>query len=238
MGDSALRTGPWSAPPRPAETTDPWQGVVLAGDDDLTPELDRALTGAAAAARAGDAAARAALHAALAAKIDRFATRYLSWTWSRSAPRRDGRLWDGEDLVQEGFVILVDLVAAWPGGDSFGSYFFAHFPWRLQEAARRLFDPRGREVVGHVAETRLTLLQDGSAAAAEALAQLEAIAAALPPSDADLLRWRLRDGEAFAPIALRLGVDRRTVYRRWTALLAELRGSFEGDGLGPPAGSA
>jgi hypothetical protein len=65
-------------------------------------------------------------------------------------------------------------------------------------------------------------LADGSAAADEAVALLEAMAAELPDPDGAILTWRIRDGESFGVIARRLGVGRLTVARAWDRIVAEL----------------
>jgi len=221
--------GPRPAHPAPRRAAPPLVPLIAAGDD-LTPELDRVLTGVARAAQAGDSAARDAVYLALEAKIARFVARYAFPDWSAPAPRRDDRPWHAEDLAQEAFVLLFDLIADWPGDGPFGRYFFAAFPWRLHDAARRLAGPWRWEYGGGWAVLRLHLLADDSTAAEEALVLLDAIAADLPPPDDDVLRWRIRDGESFVAIARRLGLTPRTVNRRWVALLAELRRSLDAQG--------
>jgi RNA polymerase sigma factor (sigma-70 family) len=197
-----------------------WLVPVLNVDDEWTPDVDRALTVVALAARAGSRTARNALYVALAAKIARFVGRYRF----RQPP---GVTWEIEDVEQEAFLVLADLVDAWSGEGSFARYFLGYFPWRLANAVRQLHDPR-------VTTSSLTaveaLLHDDSTAADEARALLEALAADLPPADRTLLLLHVRDGEHFTTIARRLLVSRRTVTRRWQALRQELRQTLE-----PPA---
>ena len=109
--------GPWLAPGSAADA--PPLVPLLAAADDLTPEVDRALTKVALAARAGDRAARDALYLALQAKIARFVARYTAWDRAPGSvarrpavarrgsgprrlphPRRSGRRLDGRRLLR------------------------------------------------------------------------------------------------------------------------------------------
>ncbi|CAA9555467.1 MAG: hypothetical protein AVDCRST_MAG49-2875 [uncultured Thermomicrobiales bacterium] len=182
----------------------------------VAPEVDRALTAAAMAARAGDREARDALHAALAEKIGRFVARYRHG-WGDGA-------WDADDVAQEAYLVLVELIDGWPGGESFVAYFLSRFPWRLRDAVRRLAGPR--PVSAPPDDSALTLVVDGSAAAETARALLGTLAADLPEPDRTILWRHIGEGERFGVIATSLHLDRRTVNRRWQALVAELRDSL------------
>jgi DNA-directed RNA polymerase specialized sigma24 family protein len=178
------------------------------------------------AARTGDRDARNALWVALAPKIDRLAVAAGRRTRGDNAPRRDGRPWDAEDLRQEAFPLFADLLAAWSGEGPIGPYLLSHLAWRLRSVARALAVPRRFET-SPAASARLHLA-DGSAAAAEALILLEALAADLPTPDGAILLRHVRDAESLAVVALRLGLDRRTVYRRWQAIKDGLRNEERG----------
>lgn len=186
-------------------------------DGPVGAEIDRALTAAALAAQGGDGVARDELYAALAAKIAGFAGRYDGNGWGNGA-------WDGDDVRQEAYLVLVDLVATWPGGDSFVAYFLSRFPWRLRDAVRRLMGPRPASP--RPGNPALALMSDGSAAAEATRVLVEAIAADLAEPDRTILWCRVGEGEQFGAIADRLGIDRRTVHRRWQALVSELRRSL------------
>ena len=223
-GPSPPRPDPGEdAAPDPGEGALPLLVPLLAADDEITPELDRALSVVALAAREGDPAARNALYLALETKIARFVARHGRRVRAAGGPRRDGRPWAAEDLAQEGFLILTDLVAEWPGGP-FGPYLLAHFPWRVRDAARRLEDSRRLEATTPTAEPALTA--DDSAQAAEATVLLETLAGRLPAPDGEILLRHIRDGESLSAIARHLGLGRHTVGRRWGALLTELRHSL------------
>jgi DNA-directed RNA polymerase specialized sigma24 family protein len=194
---------------------------ILAADDEITPEIDRILTTVARDASDGDTMARNALYVAFAQKIARFVRRYRAqltgFGW--------GAAIDLDDVAQEAFLVFADLVAEWPGGDSFCAYFLGHFPWELRNAVRRL-GTANRPTLDLVGVPQVQVLADGSAAAAEAVALLETVAAVLQAPDGDILLWRIRDGETFAVIARRLGTSPRTILRAWDRIIADLRRSL------------
>ncbi len=178
--------------------------------------LDQALTAIARLAQLGDMAARDQLYEAFSPSINRLAHRFGGPGWGA------GPVWDVDDLIQEGYLIFLDLVDGWPGGESFVAYALGRLPWRIRNAVRRFNGPRPPRATG----ARIDHLADESAAAAEALVLLEELASSLPPPDGDILLWRIRDSETVVTIALRLGIDRRTVTRCWQRTLATLRQSL------------
>ena len=202
---------------------------VLTEDPEGTPEVsrdvDRVLTAVARDASRGDRAARNALYFAFEPKIMRFVRRHARAGFNPSI--------EPADIAQEAFLVFADLVADWPNDDSFASFFFRQFPRRLAAAVRRLRGDERRFVRPNQkgtgvpsGSTSLEILSDSSAAAEEALARLEALAAGLPEPERSLLLWRIRDGERLGAIARRLGVSRGTVERAWKRLLADLRRSL------------
>jgi RNA polymerase sigma factor (sigma-70 family) len=194
---------------------------VLSPDRDVSPDIDRVLTMVAWQAKTGDPAARNALYAACEPKIGRFVRRYGGLTTGIDRCPA----FDLEDVYQEAFVIFADLVEEWPGGASFCAYFFGHFPWELKNAVRRLAAANRPELDFGTAR-RAYLLADGSAAGAEAMALLRAVAASMPAPDGDILLWKVRDGDNFETIARRLGTSRRTVVRAWERIVNGLRRSL------------
>lgn len=194
---------------------------VLGADDPLGPEVERRLTALAHLARGGDRAARDTLFLALGPKIDRMLGRCRGLAWSSAGPRRDGRPWELEDLGQQAYIAFVDLLALWSGEGAVGPYLLAHLPWRLRNAWRELAAPRRRGAP--FAPAAAELLIDGSAAADEAVVLLEAWAAGFPPLDGAILLLRFRDGATAAEIAAALGLQRRTLDRRWRRLRGRLR---------------
>lgn len=197
---------------------------LLAADAPLSGEIERRLTALALAARAGDGGARDALYHAFAPKLDRMLGRCRGLAWAAAGPRRDGRPWELDDLAQEAYLVFVDLLAEWSGEGAVGPYLLAHLRWRLRTAWNGLAAPRRREAA--ITPRLADLLADGSAAADEATVLLETLAAALPPPDAAMLLMLVRDGCSPAVVARRLGVSRRTVDRRWGALVRRLRASL------------
>ena len=127
------------------------------------------------------------------------------------------------DVEQQAFVVFCELVFTWNERGSFSAYIFAYFRWRLSDAIRRMSDPRERRSSGGPPSIHLT---DGSHAAAESVALLEALAAQFPDRQALVLLLRVRDGLAWHTIAERAGVDIRTVQRDWNAVLEVLKSSW------------
>ncbi|CAA9565527.1 MAG: hypothetical protein AVDCRST_MAG73-4123 [uncultured Thermomicrobiales bacterium] len=191
----------------------------------ITPALDRRLSAAARAARAGDPVARNALYFALEPVIRRALARYGRGAWCR------GAAWEPADAAQEAFLVFADLVAAWDGDEAgFGPFFLARFRFRLADAVRRWNADRGRAVpLDGVADR----LGDGSAAADEARVLLAVLAARLDPTDGAILLGKVVAGRSGPAIAADLGIHPRTVRRRWLALLATLRAEL-GDDPPPP----
>lgn len=191
----------------------PAPALMLPVDGPVPVVLDQSLTALALLAQAGDVAARDTLYWAFAPSIQRLARRFSGPGWGA------GPVWNLDDLTQEGYLLFLDLIESWPGGDSFVAYALARLPWRLRNAVRRLNGPRPSRVPSAVIDH----LTDESAAAAEAVILLEEVANAFPNPDGDILLWRIRDRETVHTIALRLGVDRRTVTRCWQRTLVTLR---------------
>ncbi len=207
---------PWPLPPAPSS-------LVLGANDEIIPAFERSIAPLAMAAKGnGEQAehARNLLYAVFEPKIARFARRIRA----PYAPPGSTAPWDADDVRQEAFLVFAALVADWPPTIPFARYFLSHYPWRLRDAVYRGLARRGlppRTVA--VALDRTHWLADGSAAAAEARAHLEAIAAALPPPRDEILRRHIGDGESLTAIARQLGLGRRTVTRHWAAILATLR---------------
>jgi len=216
----ALRLVPSPAPLPPVPPLAP----VVPTDRPISLPLERRLTRLARAAQQGDREARDTLWAAFGPKVRILviaAARRAQYASGGRGLRRDGRLWDQEDLAQEAFPIFLDLIAAWPGHGPIGPYLLSHLNWRLRTAARALAQPRRRE--GGASAERLAMLADESAAAAEALALLDALAASFPATDAEILRRHIGDGESLTAIARQLGLNRRTVGRHWQRIRRELQ---------------
>lgn len=183
---------------------------VLAADADPTPDVARALTALAVAARAGDRDALAVLYTSLEPKISRFVRRYRGWA---------GGSWDADDVSQEAYLALAGLVDQWSGVGPFLPYFFACYRFRLRDAIRKLDGPAQRETWG----VATVCLSDQRTEEAFALAEVSADLAALSASDRALLVRRAWDGERVGEIADQTRVHRRTVHRRWGRLRSELR---------------
>lgn len=182
--------------------------AAIAGDFELTPEVEAALDALARAAR-DDPGARNDLYAALEVKIARFLAAYR---------RRHAAVGEFADLEQEAFLVFARLVADWGGAGGFGRYFLSFFPWRLRhrvEAYERRWPPR------RLVFLPLDLLEE---LRADGAPEVEP-ATWLEPLGADerrLLRLRLGEARPLDEVAPLFGWSRRTAFRRWRALLDRL----------------
>jgi DNA-directed RNA polymerase specialized sigma24 family protein len=198
-----------------------WLGgyeLLSLGDFELTPELDRDLSGLALAARV-DPHARYELFVMLAVKIARFSSRFR---------RRAGVSWDYDDVLQETWVAFDDVLRAWrpladhdpPAG--FGYYFLGVFAFRLRDRVEDLTGRRwSRRSAVSLLEAADTASDDDVELSAITNALLEQMCGRLNAVDATILRHRAA-GLEFAPSALRASgivISRRTVYRRWGHIL-------------------
>jgi RNA polymerase sigma factor (sigma-70 family) len=202
---------PEAAPNRPSSLV--WLLPVVPRLEPISPEIDRLLGRAARAAIAGDASARDALFTAFQPRFER-------------SIRRCQRLWDGQsrggiedaiemdDIAQEAYIVFVDLLQTWPGGDSVSAFLCARFPWRLNDTIRSWRRRRA-------AVSPLVVVETGKRTD-DLTALIDEIAADLQPGAHEMLCWRVIDRLTFAEIAQRLGVSKRTVNRRWDELVSDL----------------
>ena len=185
---------------------------VLRPDQAITPKQDALLTRLARRARRGDEAALDLLRRAFAPRLEPVVLRCGRMAWQDDWARRDDRPWELEDLRQEAWLVFADVVEGWNGKGSFTPYATAFFAWRLRNAMCRL-GPQRRAVPLQLGREPVAECQGLLDVESEDL--LEAIAAALTPVDAEILRLRIGEGSGFDDIACRLALSRRTVSRRW-----------------------
>jgi RNA polymerase sigma factor (sigma-70 family) len=194
---------------------------VIGIDDELTPALERALEPVARRALAGDWAARDALHAAFEPKLMRFVRRIR-------VPFAPGGtavgIWERDDVMQESYLVFVDLVANWTPGIPFGRYVLANFPWRLRDAIHRGIGKRNLPPRSFgITPEEQAAVPDDTAIAAEHLALIDVLGWSLePPLDA-VFHLRLVDQLTMQEIADRLGVSKRSASRHWRNVLVRLR---------------
>jgi DNA-directed RNA polymerase specialized sigma24 family protein len=185
---------------------------LLHPEEAITPRQEALITMLAQRARQGDGAANQLLWRAFEARLEPVVSSCAHATRQGAWPQRDGRPWVREDLRQEAFLVFSDLTATWEGTESYVSYLTAHFAWRLRMAARRLGPQRQPALHAVVPDLPAVcrVLHD-----AEYRALLEAITARLSPADAVVLDLRVREGRGLGDIAHQLGVQQRTITRRW-----------------------
>lgn len=124
---------------------------------------------------------------------------------------REGRSWTFDDLEQEAFLIVCDLIAEWTGAErGIVGFIFSRLPWRLRDVLRRW------SVVAKYERPTLPvgLPADDATDLAEVRVVLEGIFARLPAEAAEVLHLRAIEGLRNEGIAERLGVTVRTVIRR------------------------
>lgn len=192
---------------------------ALPPDGPVPADIDQQLSRLGQRALGGDRDALNALHAAYRPRLDHWVRRACR---SCRRPSADPAI-EQEDIVQQAFLVFTDLLLAWNGEGSLSRYLIAYFPWRLSDAVRRMTDPRQRRSLDTLPSP---LLADGSVAADEAMALLEALAADLPAREGQVLLLRIRDGLPWTDVAVQVGYDRRTVLRDWRRIVERLRASL------------
>ena len=204
--------------PEPAATpADDWPLLpvmvpLLHPDESITLKQEALITMLAQRARQGDQAANQLLWRTFEARLEPAVRSCALTTRQGAGPQRGGRPWVQEDLRQEAFLVFSDLTATWEGTESYVPYISAHFAWRLRMAARRL-GPQRPPALHAVMPDLPAVCRDLHDAGYRAL--LEAIAARLSPADAVVLDLRVREGRGLEDIAHQLGVQQRTITRRW-----------------------
>jgi RNA polymerase sigma factor (sigma-70 family) len=204
---------------------------LLRPDQPVTPAQNARLTTLAKRARQGDDAARELLWRAFAARLEPVILRCGRMAWQAHWPRRNDRPWDLDDLRQEAWLAFADLAEQWDGEGSFVPFVTAYFPWRLRNAMRTM------------APTRRTVALAPSMEPEEASSEIDeaesaiffsAILAALSPGDAMLLQMRVVDELSLGDIARQLGVNRRTISRRWARIMRVAREVVRESGIEYP----
>lgn len=190
---------------------------LLRPNQPATPAQDALLTAIARHAQLGDRAARDLLWRAFASRLQPIMFRCGRIAWQREWVRRDGRPWALDDLRQEGWLVFAELITAWDGKGSFISYVTAYFPWRLRDAMRRL-GPARRVRSRPYPARRILADEYRELLDAEAKELLTPIMAALSPADAIVLQMRVMEDLSLTEIARQLGVNRRTITRRWVRI--------------------
>lgn len=201
---------------------------LLRPDQPITPAQDALLMGIAKRARRGDVEARDLLWRAFAARLEPAILRCGRMAWQRSWPRRDDRPWDLEDLRQEAWLVFADLTAQWDGEGSFVPFVTAYFPWRLRNAMRGAAPTRRTLTLMPSLEP---VAESAGVNEAEVAMLVSAVLAALAPGDAMLLQWRVVEELSLGDIARQLGVNRRTISRRWARIMRVAREVVRESGL-------
>ncbi len=231
---SSRRTGAEDRTGRPGASARAVRPLAL--DADLSEEIELDLSRLVLAAQRGSAAARNDIYGLLQVKIGRWVEREWRAIRDRSLIVEPG------DVHGEAFIVLADLIERWPGAGGFGAYVMRVFPWRLRAAVREQagLPVRLRQATGPGGWSGSVALPEGfgetptaglaaeqSWLADQAVSLLESLAEPLSETDRLLLIWRVRDGQPMTAIARRLGLNRRTVHRRWDRITDWIREEWE-----------
>ncbi len=179
------------------------------------------------AARDGDPAACEALWIALQPRFDLWARRLTDPRTGDKGPLRDGRPWVRDDLRQEGFAVLLAVLASWNRPDGFFYYLLKAGPMRMRGAMRALRGPAPLQLISDLGY--FPDLADDSAAAAEVHALIAALAAGMEAQDGALLVACVVDGRSVAAAGRWLGFGRRETQRRFDRIRAHLRATLDPD---------
>lgn len=195
-----------------------WLGTLAEeslGDFEATPDIDRRLSQLALEARISN-AARDELLILLAAKIERFARRFRSWSLDP---------WEYDDVLQESYLTFLDTVRRWkpryeqgqPAGYLY--YFLAVYRLWLSRRVTQLIG-RGRPTVYALPDDRNTI-PDTTSCESEAVATavVADVRTRLGEQAGEILHLRLVTGKSVTEIAHATGIPRRTAYRRWSTIL-------------------
>ena len=173
------------------------------GDFDVTAQLDAELSRLALQARTNQEAAWTLL-GSLSWKIQRFVNRFRAW---------DLAPFHLDDVVQEAYLVYLDTIQRWTPRDLDGEptgylyYFLKVFPLWLSNAVRRMRRPTLPPVIRAVAAR--------PAAHDDDTVIINDFCRNLGNDEATLVRLRVAAGLSVPRAAKRMGLSRRTAYRRW-----------------------
>jgi RNA polymerase sigma factor (sigma-70 family) len=184
--------------------------------------VDAWLSRLAVRAQSGDRSARNTIFEVL---RPRFAPIFWRIRMSPIWREREGRSWLFEDLEQEAFLVVCDLIEEWHGGENgFVGYLFSRLPWRLRDVLRTWAIPSKHESPS----LPIGLHADDATDLVEIRVVLESVFERLPPELAEVLRMRVFGGLRDKEIAARLDVDVRTIRRRRIAAYRRARALYLG----------
>jgi RNA polymerase sigma factor (sigma-70 family) len=145
----------------------------------------------------------------------------LSSLWSK----HEGRSWLFEDLEQEAFLIVCDLIENWRGGESgIVGWLFSRLPWRLRDVLRTWTLSMKHESPS----LPIGLEGDDATDMVEIRLVLESVFNRLPAHLAEILQMRVFAGLSDREIAVRLEWSVRTVRRRRYAAYRQARAIYLG----------
>ncbi len=169
-------------------------------------EIDQRTAAALAAkAKTGDGRARNMLYLMIAPQLEGL----FRWGWRRCSPE----LYSLDDVRQEGYIAFCQVMERWKGGDFFRT-FFGLMRWLLKRRTEGWGKPMKALVQGPSIPPWEARVWEGPV--------YEAIRD-LPNEERRIAEACLIGGLTVSDAARRLGMSRRTAYRRWHAVRERMR---------------
>lgn len=178
--------------------------------------LDRRLGALALAAQEGDAAARDAIYTALAPRLDVI----VRSVYRRCEEMAGDPAIELDDLRQEGYLILIDLVERWQGDATVCEHVLSRFHWRLRTAYATMSGAGSR---GTAPLTEIIGIESIEEAGEADAGPLRLLTAALPDRQRAIVLLRVGGGYRQWQVAKALKIGRSTLTREWDRALATLR---------------
>ena len=178
--------------------------------------LDHRLGALALAAQEGDAAARDAVYAALVPRLDVI----VRSVYRRCHERAGDPAIELDDLRQEGYLILVDLVDRWSGDATLCEHVLSRFHWRLRAAYASLGGTGSR---GTAELTEIVGPESIEEAGEGESGTLRLLTATLPERQRTIVLLMVGGGYRQWQVAKALNIGRSTLAREWDRALATLR---------------
>jgi len=178
--------------------------------------LDRRLGALALAAQEGDADARDAIYAALAPRLDVV----VRSVFRRCAERAADPAIELDDLRQEGYLVLIDLVERWSGDATICEHLLSRFHWRLRASYAALGGTGSRGTADLAEIVGPESIEEAAEADAGSLRLLTAV---LPERQRAIVLLRVGGGYRQWQVAKALRIGRSTLTREWDRALTTLR---------------
>jgi RNA polymerase sigma factor (sigma-70 family) len=145
------------------------------------------------------------------------------------APTGSQGVWERDDVVQEAYLVFVEIIGNWSPEIPFGRYLLANFPWRLRDAVyrgvgKRQVPPR---MLGIRADADIELV-DHTSVASEEQAVINTLVNSLEFPLDEVFRLHVLNRLTIREVAEHLGVSSRSAARYWQTARLRLRPDMSG----------